>query len=84
MYKAVRENFADLTVFINLPVEVTLKRHEQNCSEWELEEQTQTFEDLYKNNPNVVCVDGTKSPEDLKNEVINIIQEQMKSFKGHI
>lgn len=52
-------------------------------AEFVLEKQTEILKNLHQKDPQVIIVDGTKTPEELTNEVYNIIIERLKQKKGY-
>jgi dTMP kinase len=70
----------NLTIFVQVPVEVALERAQKRGSLSAYEQRTEFlhkvaegFEELYKNRNDVMIVDGTQSPESLTNHVCNTI-----------
>jgi len=75
----------DLTIFVSVPVETALERcgKRGSLSAYEkkdfLQRVADGFEEIYKNRDNVIIVDGTESPENLNQIVIN----KMKEWLNH-
>ena len=78
----------NLTIFVQVPVEVALERAKKrgSLSAYEQRENflhkvAEGFEKIYKNRNDVIVVDGTQSPESLTNYVCNAITQWIYTNK---
>lgn len=71
----------DITIILNLPYELTLERikyrgrTEEKLSEEELNFYKGFYDSLYRNSKDCILVDATKTPEEIVNSIISIMQK---------